>query len=66
MMKFGGSSVADAPRLANVAGLVRAAHEEGRGTLVVLSALGGATDALIKAGKSAGPWAREEAESPGA
>ncbi len=63
VMKFGGSSVADAPRLANVAGLVRADHEEGRGTLVVLSALGGATDALIKAGKSAARG--EEAEALG-
>lgn len=63
VMKFGGSSVADAARLRNVASLVQGAHEEGRGTLVVLSALGGATDALIKAGKTAARG--EEAEALG-
>lgn len=64
-MKFGGSSVADAPRLRNVASLVLAAHSGApeQGILVVLSALGGATDALIKAGKTAARG--EEAESLG-
>jgi aspartate kinase len=52
-MKFGGSSVADAPRLRNVAALVEAEAGKGQGVLVVLSALGGATDALIGAGKAA-------------
>lgn len=64
VMKFGGSSVADAERLRNVASLVEAradreaARAEGRsprggGVLVVLSALGGATDVLVAAGKAA-------------
>jgi len=53
VMKFGGSSVADAARLRNVAGLVQARAKPGKGVLVVLSALGGATDILVAAGKAA-------------
>lgn len=52
VLKFGGSSVANADRLRNVASIARseAAANSGGGVLVVLSALGGATDALIGAG----------------
>ena len=50
-MKFGGSSLADAPRLRQVARLVReaAAHAP----LVVLSAMGKSTDALFRAAAAA-------------
>ncbi len=50
-MKFGGSSVANAERLKNVAELVRS--EAPGGVVVVLSALGGVTDALVSCGKTA-------------
>jgi aspartate kinase len=53
VMKFGGSSVADAERLRSVAELVRARAMDGGGVLVVLSALGGATDGLFATGRAA-------------
>jgi len=51
VMKFGGSSVADAERIKNVAEIVKS--KMGRKPVVVVSALGGATDALISIAKSA-------------
>ncbi|HUW39719.1 MAG TPA: aspartate kinase [Rectinemataceae bacterium] len=51
VMKFGGSSVANAERLRNVADIVRS--EGAEGIVVVLSALGGVTDALFSCGKTA-------------
>jgi aspartate kinase len=50
-MKFGGSSVANAERLKNVVELVRS--EAPGAVVVVLSALGGVTDALFSCGKTA-------------
>ena len=46
VMKFGGSSVATAERIRRVAAIVRDARERGP-VVVVVSALGGATDALL-------------------
>jgi aspartate kinase len=51
VMKFGGSSVANAARLQKVADLVIAARE--RHPAVVLSAMGKSTDALFAAGEAA-------------
>lgn len=51
VMKFGGSSVADADRMRQVADLVQAARE--RRPLVVLSAMGKTTNALFAAAASA-------------
>jgi aspartokinase/homoserine dehydrogenase 1 len=52
VMKFGGSSVADAGRMRTAAGLVREAARSGR-VVVVLSAMQGITDLLIAAARSA-------------
>ncbi|MBK9163176.1 MAG: bifunctional aspartate kinase/homoserine dehydrogenase I [Acidobacteria bacterium] len=52
VLKFGGSSVAGAERISNVATLVKAASETDR-IAVVLSALQGTTDRLIEAGRLA-------------
>ena len=51
VMKFGGTSVADADKLRRVARLA----ESGRpgGALIVLSALAGVTDALLDCGRKA-------------
>ncbi len=46
-MKFGGSSVADAERIQNVARRIAAAHDGGDDVVVVLSAMGKSTDGLI-------------------
>ncbi len=51
VMKFGGTSVAEADKLRRVAQLVDAGRE--CGVLVVLSALAGVTDALLGAGRKA-------------
>jgi aspartate kinase len=59
VMKFGGSSVADAARLRGVAALAR--ERAAQGVLLVLSALSGVTDALISAGSLA--VAGQEAEA---
>ena len=52
ILKFGGSSVATAAAIRQVAGLVAAAAQQAP-TVVVVSALGGTTDALIAAGRQA-------------
>ncbi|MBO0360350.1 bifunctional aspartate kinase/homoserine dehydrogenase I [Hymenobacter sp. BT186] len=52
VLKFGGSSVATAPNLQRVARLVAAAAQQAP-TVVIVSALGGTTDALIEAGRLA-------------
>ena len=52
VMKFGGSSVADADRIRAVAGLVRESARDGR-VVVVLSALKGVTDLLVAAARAA-------------
>ena len=47
VQKFGGSSVRDAERLRNVAGIVTAEHRKGNDVVVVVSAQGDTTDELI-------------------
>jgi aspartate kinase len=62
VMKFGGTSVADQPAIERLMGIVRAARqsasqpesEDLRGPVVVVSALGGATDTLLRAASEAG------------
>jgi len=51
VLKFGGSSVADAACMERAAAIVRAARDSG--PLVVLSAMGKTTDALFGAGRAA-------------
>ncbi|MHC5002532.1 MAG: bifunctional aspartate kinase/homoserine dehydrogenase I [Planctomycetota bacterium] len=59
VMKFGGTSVANAERLLHAAGLVRSAR---RPVVVVTSALGGVTDELIAVGDAARDGAAGAAE----
>jgi len=61
VMKFGGSSLADAGRIRRVASIIRGRLRER--PVVVVSALGGATDELLKAAREAltGGLARFEA-----
>ena len=47
VMKFGGTSVADAEKLKNVARRLVAAHEAGARVVAVLSAMGQTTDELL-------------------
>jgi aspartate kinase len=47
VMKFGGSSVADAEAIGRVVSIVSAARDGGRAPVVVVSALGGTTDRLL-------------------
>jgi len=47
-MKFGGTSVADGKKLRHVAELVKSYHENGNQIVVVTSALGGVTDAILE------------------
>ncbi|MEO2057936.1 MAG: aspartate kinase, partial [Thermoleophilia bacterium] len=47
VMKFGGSSVADAERIRAVAGRIAAARDEGDDVVAVLSAMGKTTDGLV-------------------
>lgn len=58
-MKFGGTSVGSAERMAGVISLVNEAAAKGTPVCVVLSAMAGVTNALIKGAKSA--LARNEA-----
>ncbi len=48
VQKYGGSSVADATKIKNVAGRVARARDKGDGVVVVVSAMGDTTDDLIK------------------
>jgi aspartate kinase len=52
VVKFGGSSVADAARMRHVAAIVAELRAQGP-VAVVVSAMAGATDALLRAGQSA-------------
>jgi aspartate kinase len=62
VMKFGGTSVADRPAIERLMAIVRAARQSAiqpesqdwRGPVVVVSALGGATDRLLKVAADAG------------
>lgn len=55
VQKFGGSSVADARRLLNVADIVTKTYEQGNDVVVVVSAQGDTTDDLIKKAKEVNP-----------
>ena len=61
VMKFGGTSVADAERIKRAAGRIVAAREEGKRVVAVLSARGKTTDELVAAAHeiSERPVARE-------
>jgi len=69
VMKFGGTSVADPAAIERLAGIVRAARQaaiqpesrDWRGPIVIVSALGGATDAFLKAASLAGAGKVDEA-----
>ena len=51
VQKFGGSSVADAKKIFNVAGRIADAYNEGNDVIVVVSAMGDTTDDLIEKAK---------------
>jgi aspartate kinase len=55
VMKFGGSSVADVPRLRKVAQLVVARRRAGERVVVVVSAMGKTTDGLIAQAREVSP-----------
>ncbi|MBQ6601136.1 MAG: aspartate kinase [Clostridia bacterium] len=61
VQKFGGSSVADAARVRNVAGIITDTYKQGNNVVVVVSAQGDTTDDLIEKAKeiSANPSKRE-------
>src|SRR6187402_270927 len=53
VMKFGGSSVAEAAAIGRVVSIVAAERERGRAPVVVVSALGGVTDRLLSLAEAA-------------
>jgi len=55
VQKFGGSSVADAERISRVAWIIAETYTEGNDVVVVLSAQGDTTDALIAQAKEINP-----------
>ena len=55
VQKFGGSSVADAARLRNVAGIITEAYKAGNDVVVAVSAQGDTTDDLIEKAKEINP-----------
>lgn len=57
VQKFGGSSVADATRLRNVADIVTSTYKNGNDVVVVVSAQGDTTDDLIEKAKEINPKA---------
>ena len=57
VQKFGGSSVADAERVFNVAGIVTDTYKKGNDVVVVVSAQGDTTDDLIEKAKEINPGA---------
>ena len=57
VQKFGGSSVRDAQRIQNVAGIIADTYRAGNQVLVVLSAQGDTTDDLIEKAKEINPHA---------
>ncbi|MDD3693046.1 MAG: aspartate kinase [Oscillospiraceae bacterium] len=57
VQKFGGSSVADAQRIFNVARIVTKKYDEGNSVIVVVSAQGDTTDELIEKAKEINPAA---------
>lgn len=59
ILKFGGSSVASAERIDNVAKIIRDYLERGERFAVVVSAMGGMTDQLIKMSKIAASGSKD-------
>ncbi len=57
VQKFGGSSVADAERVLNVARIITDTYKEGNSVVVVVSAQGDTTDDLIEKAKEINPKA---------
>lgn len=57
VQKFGGSSVKDAQRIRNVAGIIAETYLEGHDVIVVLSAQGDTTDDLIEKAQEINPKA---------
>ena len=57
VQKFGGSSVRDAQRIRNVAGIIAETYLEGNDVIVVLSAQGDTTDDLIAKAEEINPHA---------
>ncbi|MCR4924967.1 MAG: aspartate kinase [Clostridiales bacterium] len=57
VQKFGGSSVADAERVMNVASIVTDTYKQGNNVVVVVSAQGDTTDDLIEKAKEINPKA---------
>jgi len=55
VQKYGGTSVGNPERIKNVARRVVAAQEQGHGVVVVVSAMSGVTDNLIKLAKECSP-----------
>ncbi|MBQ2437897.1 MAG: aspartate kinase, partial [Clostridia bacterium] len=55
IQKFGGSSVADAERVMNVASIVANTYREGHDVIVVVSAQGDTTDDLIAKAEEINP-----------
>lgn len=55
VQKFGGTSVADAERVFNVAGIVTETYDQGNDIVVVVSAQGDTTDDLIAKGNEINP-----------
>ena len=55
VQKFGGSSVRDAQRIKNVAGIIAETYLQGNDVIVVLSAQGDTTDDLIEKAKEINP-----------
>ena len=48
VLKFGGTSVGSITKIKNVANIVKKKHEEGNEIIVVVSAMSGVTNDLIK------------------
>ena len=55
VQKFGGSSVADAEHVNNVAGIVTDTYKKGNNVIVVVSAQGDTTDDLIEKANEINP-----------
>ena len=55
VQKFGGSSVADAKRIFNVANIITDTYKKGNDVIVVVSAQGDTTDDLIAKAKEINP-----------
>ncbi|HAI09058.1 MAG TPA: aspartate kinase, partial [Dehalococcoidia bacterium] len=55
VQKYGGSSVADAGKILNVASRIGAAKDAGKDVVAVVSAMGDTTDELIELAQSITP-----------